>query len=52
MPKAAAKRVANEEKNRVRYAAGELGLDVNNMRGKLAEKGLTYVDQKDWEAGQ
>ncbi len=49
---AAAKRVANEEKNRVRYAAGELGLDVNNMRGKLAEKGLTYVDQKDWEAGQ
>ncbi|NKB27329.1 MAG: 4-carboxy-4-hydroxy-2-oxoadipate aldolase/oxaloacetate decarboxylase [Rhodobacteraceae bacterium] len=36
---AAAKRVATEEKNRARYAAGELGLDVNNMRGRLAEKG-------------
>lgn len=49
---AAAKRVANEEKNRARYAAGELGLDVNDMRGKLAERGLTYVDQKDWEGTQ
>lgn len=45
----AAKRVANEEKNRKRYAAGELGLDVNNMRDRLAEKGLTYIEQADWE---
>lgn len=32
---------------RERYAAGELGLDFNNMRPKLAEKGLTYVRQAD-----
>ncbi|MGH3342967.1 MAG: 4-carboxy-4-hydroxy-2-oxoadipate aldolase/oxaloacetate decarboxylase [Carbonactinosporaceae bacterium] len=30
---------------RKRYAAGELSLDVNDMRGRLAEKGLRYVDQ-------
>ena len=32
---------------RKRYAAGELGLDMNNMRPKLAERGLRYVDQAD-----
>lgn len=47
----AAKRVAVEEINRARYAAGALGLDVNNMRQKLERKGLTYIDQTDWEAG-
>jgi 4-hydroxy-4-methyl-2-oxoglutarate aldolase len=30
---------------RDRYARGELGLDVNSMRERLARKGLTYVDQ-------
>jgi 4-hydroxy-4-methyl-2-oxoglutarate aldolase len=30
---------------RRRYAAGELSLDLNQMRGALAAKGLTYVDQ-------
>ncbi|HEY7046824.1 MAG TPA: 4-carboxy-4-hydroxy-2-oxoadipate aldolase/oxaloacetate decarboxylase [Jatrophihabitantaceae bacterium] len=29
---------------RKRYAAGELSLDVSNMREKLAQAGLTYVD--------
>lgn len=33
-----------EGKSRVRYSRGELSLDVNNMRGKLLEKGLKYVD--------
>ena len=33
-----------EAKSRTRYARGELSLDVNNMRGKLAEKGLKYID--------
>ena len=40
----AAKREANEEAKRVRLAAGELGLDIYDMRGKLAAAGLRYVD--------
>ncbi|GII42772.1 4-carboxy-4-hydroxy-2-oxoadipate aldolase/oxaloacetate decarboxylase [Planotetraspora phitsanulokensis] len=39
---------AREEREAVlreRYARGELGLDVNSMRERLAQKGLTYVDQ-------
>jgi 4-hydroxy-4-methyl-2-oxoglutarate aldolase len=39
-------REASEAANRQRYAAGELGLDVHNMRERLARKGLTYVDQE------
>jgi 4-hydroxy-4-methyl-2-oxoglutarate aldolase len=31
---------------RERYRAGELGLDMNDMRPKLAAKGLTYVEQE------
>lgn len=41
---------AREEKeaaSRERYARGELGLDVNAMRERLAQKGLTYVDAED-----
>lgn len=37
-------RAAKEEASRKRYAAGELSLDVNAMRERLAEKGLRYVD--------
>ncbi|GGX69104.1 4-carboxy-4-hydroxy-2-oxoadipate aldolase/oxaloacetate decarboxylase [Saccharospirillum salsuginis] len=37
------KRMANEEEKRQRLAAGELGLDIYNMRDRLKEKGLTYV---------
>lgn len=36
-------REANEETKRKRLAAGELGLDIYDMRGKLAEMGLRYV---------
>ena len=39
---AAAKRMANEEAKRVRLAAGELGLDIYDMRGKLEAMGLRY----------
>ena len=35
-------REANEESKRQRLAAGELGLDIYDMRGKLADLGLTY----------
>ena len=35
-------REAAEESKRLRLAAGELGLDIYNMRPKLAEMGLVY----------
>ncbi|CDZ39774.1 4-carboxy-4-hydroxy-2-oxoadipate aldolase/oxaloacetate decarboxylase [Neorhizobium galegae] len=41
--KKAEARVVAEEDKRKRLAAGELGLDIYNMRGKLAEKGLKYI---------
>lgn len=36
-----------EEQKRIRLANGELGLDIYNMRPRLAEKGLRYVDSLD-----
>jgi len=39
------KRAEVEEQKRVRLADGELGLDIYNMRPRLAEKGLRYVDR-------
>jgi len=38
--------IAREEKevaNRAKFAAGELGLDVYDMRARLSEKGLKYI---------
>ncbi|MEV8319299.1 4-carboxy-4-hydroxy-2-oxoadipate aldolase/oxaloacetate decarboxylase [Streptomyces sp. NPDC059900] len=42
--RAALQREAAEEGKRQRFKAGELGLDMYDMRGRLAEHGLTYVD--------
>jgi 4-hydroxy-4-methyl-2-oxoglutarate aldolase len=39
---AAKKRAASEEQRRKRFAAGELGLDIYDMRDKLAALGLEY----------
>ena len=39
------KRHADEEGKRKKLAAGELGLDMYNMREALAIAGLVYVDK-------
>ena len=44
---AAQARVANEESKRQRLNAGELGLDIYNMRPRLADAGLVYVEHLD-----
>jgi 4-hydroxy-4-methyl-2-oxoglutarate aldolase len=45
--KAAQDREASEASKRTRLNAGELGLDIYDMRDRLADKGLRYVDYAD-----
>lgn len=41
-----ARREEKEAEIRARYARGELGLDMNDMRPRLAAKGLVYKDRQ------
>ena len=43
----ARRRVADEEEKHARFEAGELGLDIYDMRDRLAAKGLRYVESED-----
>ena len=45
--KAAQDREASEASKRPRLNGGELGLDLYDMRGRLADKGLRYVDYEE-----
>lgn len=42
-------RVESEEARRIRFEAGELGLDIYKLREIGAQKGLKYVKQSDWD---
>jgi 4-hydroxy-4-methyl-2-oxoglutarate aldolase len=44
---AADERIANEDAKRVKLAAGELGINIYNMRPALAEAGFHYVETLD-----
>jgi 4-hydroxy-4-methyl-2-oxoglutarate aldolase len=45
--RAGEERVTREARKRARLAKGELGLDIDNMRPRLEELGLRYVDSLD-----
>ena len=48
---AAEARERSEAARRSRFERGELGLDVYEMRARLAERGLTYITQAEYESG-
>lgn len=45
---AAQAREQKEARARARYLAGEIALDVNNMRPMLEQAGIRYVDHAEW----
>ena len=44
---AGTKREHNEQEKRELFKAGKLGLDLYDMRGRLEEAGLVYLDSED-----
>jgi 4-hydroxy-4-methyl-2-oxoglutarate aldolase len=47
---AARARSEKEAGNRARYAAGEISMDLNQLRPVLDELGVRYIPQADYEA--
>ena len=46
-----AERIAKEQRTRVRLSAGELSLDFYDLRAKLKELGVEYVEEEDERNG-
>jgi 4-hydroxy-4-methyl-2-oxoglutarate aldolase len=44
-------RAAREAANRARYQAGEISMDLNNLRPVIAELGIEYVTQTEYDDG-
>ncbi|MGW0460749.1 4-carboxy-4-hydroxy-2-oxoadipate aldolase/oxaloacetate decarboxylase [Streptomyces tendae] len=45
-------RLQKEDRNRERFVAGELGLDVYGMRGELERRGLRYIPHQAWSESE
>ena len=48
---AAQARAAKEAANRLRYQSGEISMDLNNLRPVLADLGVTYITQSEYDHG-
>ncbi|HYJ51022.1 MAG TPA: 4-carboxy-4-hydroxy-2-oxoadipate aldolase/oxaloacetate decarboxylase [Microbacterium sp.] len=48
---AAQARAAKEAANRLRYQAGDISMDLNNLRPVLADLGVTFMSQEEYEDG-
>ncbi len=48
---AAQARAAKEAANRLRYHAGDISMDLNNLRPVLADLGVTFMSQEEYEDG-
>ncbi len=46
---AAQERAAREARNRERYTAGEISMDINGLRPVIDELGVRYLDQAEYE---
>ena len=44
-------RAAKESANRARYEAGEISMDLNDLRGVLSDLGVQYMTQAEYDGG-